>query len=237
MDYFLLTTHGFTAYQLGIGQINTFDTLVYIDECIWALRKALLLKDSHNDGRVSYVLGKAYSYKGEHYTDLAVKYLEQARTLAYPAADIPEYLGLAYAGMGDFRNSVEAFSQALRPGDGAADPSDLLLLSIARSYIALDELESARAYLLRCTELSRDSKSIMAARLLLGDVLGKIGDDQGAENQFAAILEETGENAEAHYQLGELYTRRGDTTRARAEWRQAIRADPAHAKARTRLNM
>jgi tetratricopeptide (TPR) repeat protein len=233
MDYFLLTIHGFTAYQLGISQINNFDTLVYIDECIGALRKALLLKDSNNDGRVHYVLGKAYSYKGDTYADLAVKYLEKAKALAYPASDIPEYLGLAYAAMSDYRSSVEAFSLALQPGD----PSDLLLLSIARSYIALDELESARAYLLRCIELSRDSKSIMTARLLLGDVLGKTGDDQGAENQFTAILEETGENAEAHYQLGELYTRRGDTTRARAEWRQAVRADPAHAKARTRLNM
>jgi Tfp pilus assembly protein PilF len=50
-------------------------------------------------------------------------------------------------------------------------------------------------------------------------------------------MEEGGENAEAHFQLGELYAGGGDSTRARAEWRRAVRIDPAHGPARTRLNM
>ena len=241
MDYFLLTIHGFAAYQMGISQINSFDTIVFIDECIRSLRKALLLKNSVNDGRVYYVLGKAYSYKGDNYADLAVKYLEKARSLSYNAADIPEYLGLAYAAAGDFRNSVAAFSRALEPAaaeaGAAVNPSDVLLLSIARSYFALDEPETARAYLLRCVEVSPDSKTIMTARLLLAEVLLKLGDGEGAENQYTAIINEAGENAEAHYQLGELYALRGDATRARSEWRLAYKADPAHAKTRLRLNM
>jgi tetratricopeptide (TPR) repeat protein len=245
LDYFMLTIHGFAAYQMGISQINNFDTLAYIDECIWSLRRALLLKDSLHDGRVYYVLGKAYSYKGSDYADLAVKYLEKARALSYNAADISEYLGLAYAATGDYRSSVEAFSRALDPsapdsGAGitaSANTSDLLLVSIARSYMALEEKESARAYLLRCIEISRDSKIRFTARLLLGEILRDSGDLEGAEGQFAGILEEAGENAEARYQLGELYALKGDAAGARAEWRQALRKDPAHAKARARLNM
>ncbi|MDR0623292.1 MAG: hypothetical protein LBG10_02565 [Treponema sp.] len=108
MDYFLLTLRGFSAYQLGIAQINNQDTLAYINECIWSLRKALLLKNSQDDGRVYYVLGKAYCYKGNEYADLAVKYLEKAREVLYKARDIPEYLGLAYAAIRDYRGSVEA---------------------------------------------------------------------------------------------------------------------------------
>jgi tetratricopeptide (TPR) repeat protein len=241
MDYFLLTIHGFAAYQMGISQINNLDTIAFIDECIQSLRKVLLLKNAADDGRVYYVLGKAYSYKGDNYAELAVKYLEKARGLSYSAADIPEYLGLAYAAIGDFRSSVEAFSRALdTPVTAENQPravSDALLLSIARSYLALEELETARAYLLRCIEVSPDSRSIMTARLLLAEVLFKTGDSEGAENQYIAILNEAGENAEAHFQLGELYTLRGDTTRARAEWRLAYKTDPAHAKARARLNM
>ncbi|MDR0497949.1 MAG: tetratricopeptide repeat protein [Treponema sp.] len=50
------------------------------------------------------------------------------------------------------------------------------------------------------------------------------------------VLEENHENADAHYQLGELYAMEGDTTRARAEWRRALRLDPTHGPARGRLN-
>ncbi|MDR1099774.1 MAG: hypothetical protein LBL28_04765 [Treponema sp.] len=251
MDYFFLTLRGFSAYQLGIAQINNADTLTYIDECIWSLRKAMLLKNGQNDGRVFYVLGKAYYYKGPEYADLAVLYLEKARSVLYRAADIPEYLGLSYAALHDYRGSVEAFSQALTPSEayfpgeaatgvdfrGAQEPSDVLLLSIARSYMALDELDAAQAYLLRCIEISRDSNIRVAARLLAAEILGKNGDAGGAEIQYVAVLEETGENAEAHYQLGELYAGGGDMTRARAEWRRAYRIDPAHAGVRTRLGM
>jgi tetratricopeptide (TPR) repeat protein len=63
------------------------------------------------------------------------------------------------------------------------------------------------------------------------------GEYKSAEEQYNVIIETSGENAEVHFQLGELYNLQGDTTRARAEWRLAYRQDPAHAKARARLNI
>jgi len=233
MDYFLLTMNGFSAYQWGISQINNHNTLFFIDDCIRSLRKAMLLKNSSKDARVYYVLGKAYSYKGNEYSDLAVKYLEMADNLRYDAQDIPEYLGLAYAAAGDYRSSVEAFTKAFKTGS----ISDNLLMSIARSYMAMDEYNMASGYLQRCIELSPDSKSIFTARLLLADVMIHSGDNSGAQAQYQKILEESGENAEVRYQLGELFNLMGDTVRARAEWRTAYRQDPAHAKARARLNI
>jgi len=242
LDYFLLTMHGFSAYQLGISQINSLNAERYFDDCIRSLRKALLLRNSLNDGRLYYVLGKAYNYRGENYADLSVKYLEKAVKLSYNARDIPEYLGLAYASIGDYHNSVMAFAEALLmqgqgdEGSSSDRPSGLLLLSIARSYFALGEFELAQAYLQRCIEVSPDSRTVLAARLLLSEVLQKAGDSNGAKRQLMDILGEAGENAEAHYQLGELYALQGETTRARAEWRLAISADPAHLKARARLS-
>lgn len=241
-DYFLLTLHGFASYQIAIAQINSFDTLTYIDECIWSLRKALLAKNGVNDGRVQYVLGKAYYYKGSGYAELAIQFLEEARDLSYTARDIPEYLGLSYAAIQDYRSSVEAFSQALDPVEdeeaGVSEyPSDLLLLAIARSYIALEDLETAKAYLVRCIVSSRDSNTVIASRLLLGDIMLRSGNPGEAETQYMAILEDDGENAEAHFQLGELYAAGGDSTRARAEWRRALRIDSTHARARSRLNL
>jgi len=239
LDYFLLTMHGFSAYQLGVSQINSLNAQRYFDDCLWALRKALLLKNAANDGRLYYVLGKAYNYKGESYADLAVKYLEKARDLSYNAADIPEYLGLAYKAVGDYRNSVAAFAEALVvQGQGTDDrPPGLLLLSIAESYFALDEFEQARAYLQRCIDVSPDSRNILAARLLLSNVLRNMGDNEGARQQLTHILAEAGENAEAHYRLGEIYALEGETVRARAEWRLALRANPAHTEARKRLSL
>jgi tetratricopeptide (TPR) repeat protein len=232
LDYFLLTINGFSAFQLGISQINNQNTLIYIDGSVISLRKALLLKESARDGRVNYVLGKAYFYKGDKYSDLAVKYLEKAKVLGYEANDIPEFLGLSYAATGDYRESVEAFSQALSP-----QVSDNLLLSIARSYIELDDYEIASGYLLRCIDTTPDSKSVSAARFMLAEIYIKTGEHEHAEKMYNAILSDSGENAEAHYQLGELYSLKGDATRARSEWRLAYRQNPAHEKARARLNI
>jgi tetratricopeptide (TPR) repeat protein len=242
LDYFLLTMHGFSAYQLGISQINSLNAERYFDDCIRSLRKASLLKNAAKDGRLYYVLGKAYNYMGETYADLSVKYLEKARDLSYNAEDIPEYLGLAYAAIGDYRSSVTAFAEALflqnRGNSGIQEKSPgLLLLSIARSYLALEEFDQAQAYLQRCIDVSPDSRIVVSARLLLSEVLQKTGDSGGAIKQLTDILGEGGENAEAHYQLGELYALQGETVRARAEWRLALRVDPAHQKARARLSI
>jgi tetratricopeptide (TPR) repeat protein len=243
LDFSLLTIHGFSAFELALAQINSYDTLTYIDDCIWSLRKAFLSRQSQDDGRIFYILGKAYYYKGPGYADLAVKYLEMARAVSYFARDIPEYLGLAYVAIKDYRGSVAAFSLALNPEEGggnsgeAFQPSDLFLISIARSYLALNEPETAKAYLIRCIESSRDSKTIVAARLLLGGVFIGAGDAESAESQYTAVIEETGGDAEAHFQLGEIYYAGGDIVRAKAEWRKTLRIDPAHAPARTRQNM
>ncbi|MDR0690084.1 MAG: tetratricopeptide repeat protein [Spirochaetaceae bacterium] len=251
LDYFLLISHGMASYQLAVAQINHSDTLIYIDECIWSLRKALLVNKAANDGRIPYVLGKAYYEKGTGYADLAVNYLEKAREVSYNARDVPEYLGLAYARIHNYHNSIVAFTLALNPvhdskgndaagglyPEGAVYPQDLLLLSIARSYLELNESGTATAYLQRCIETSRDSQSIVTARFLLGGVLENSGDKEGAEIQYLTIIEEAGENAEAHYRLGELYASMGDTTRSRFEWRTAMRIDPTHKQARIRLNI
>jgi len=233
VDYNLLTIHGFSAYQLGISQINRQNTLVFIDESIFSLRKALLHKEASGDGRIFYVLGKAYGYKGTEYSDLAVKYLEIAGRI-YNAKDIPEYLGLAYAAYGDYRNSVASFSRAF---SSDKPPSDSLLLSIARSYIAMEEYGMAAGYLNRCIEISPDSKSVIIARFLLAEIFRLTDDYDSAEKQYLRILNDSGENAEVHYQLGELYNVKGDATRARAEWRLAYRQDPTHAMTRARLNI
>ncbi|MDR0685497.1 MAG: tetratricopeptide repeat protein [Spirochaetaceae bacterium] len=240
LDFFLLSLRGYAAYQLTLAQINTQDIQMYTDESISALRKALLCNGGAGNGAVYYVLGKAYFEKGPDYANLTIKYLEDALAASYRAEDIPEYLGLAYAQIHEYRKSIAAFSEALVPvaaNEAGRGPSDILLLAIARSYIELDEYDSANAYLLQCTETSKDFSVIASAGLLLGKVLIKKGDTEGAERQYLRILNEGGEQADARYELGLLYAERGETTKARAEWRKVLRLDPAYAPAIARLAM
>jgi tetratricopeptide (TPR) repeat protein len=240
LDFFLLSLRGYSAYQLAIAQINTQDMQMYTDECISALRKALLHKEGAGNGAVCYVLGKAYFEKGPSYTDLTIKYLEDARAASYRAEDIPEYLGLAYAQAHEYWKSIAAFSEALIPvteEEAENGPSDILLLAIARSYIELGEYDRANAYLTQCTETSRDFSVIASAKLLLGRVLMKKGDAESAEKQYLSILNEGGEQADARYELGVLYSERGENTKARAEWRKVLRLDPAYGPALARLAM
>ena len=231
MDYFLLTMRGFSAYQVGVAQANRQIAAVFFEDSIKALRRAMLLPEAETDGRLFYVLGKAYFYMGEDFADLTIRYLEQARALGHPASDIPEFLGLAYASIGDYRSSVIAFAEALE----VTRPSELLLFHIAESYVGLGELYKARAYLMRSISVSMDSRVTIRARLFLSDVLRMLEDFDGASAQLMNIMEETGENAEARFRLGELHSQRGDVVRARAEWRLALNIDPAHLGARARL--
>ena len=159
--------------------------------------------------------------------------MEMANNISYAASDIPEFLGLSYAAYGDYRKSVEAFSRAFIPGQ---HPTDNLLLSIARSYMAMKEYNMAISYLQRCVAISPDSNSVYRSRFMLAEIYRELVDYENAEKQYLSILNETGEIAEVHFQLGELYNLQGDTTRARSEWRTAYRQDPLHTRARSRLN-
>lgn len=246
LDTLFLTMHGFSAYQLSTAQINMNNTIEYLDECIWSLRKAMLTRTGAKDIRIPYVLGKAYYHKGASHADLAVEYLEMARVRGFESKDLAEYLGLSYAALKDYRNSVIAFSRALEPYQSNEDGTDteekkevpdLLLLSIARSYLGLGETASAKAYLIRCIESTKDSQLLIKAKLLHAKLLMDESDHKAAETIYLQIIDIDDHNAEAHYQLGELYAAAGDPVKARAEWRKSIRIDPTYGPARERLNI
>jgi tetratricopeptide (TPR) repeat protein len=234
MDYFFLTVYGYSAYQLAFSQVNASETMRYIDACIFALRKAILTPEGMKDGRVYYVLGKAYYFKGAEYADICVEYLQKAKALSWEANDSAEYLGLSYARLGDYRASVAAFAEALNTAGG--DPPGPLLLAIARSYVELQEDAIAEGYLIRCLETSRDINTVIEARLMLGSIMRERNEYDTAERHYLAILSEVGENAAARHELGELYLVKGDVVRARSEWRKANRIDPAYAPSIARIN-
>ncbi|MDR2194548.1 MAG: tetratricopeptide repeat protein [Treponema sp.] len=237
LDYEMLILRGFSAYQLALAQITISDKAVYIEKSIQYLRKALLVKTTIMDGAIQYVLGKAYYGKGAEYAGLAVQSLEFAKQMGFSGDDMNEYLGIAYAALRDYRMSVAALTEALNSPRGEGHFSDALLLSIANSYIALDDFNMAIAYLMRCLDISKDDNAKRLVRFKLGDIYFKQEDYSAAENQYTAILKDFGENADSHYWLGEINAARNNQIQARAEWRKAVQIDPTHRSARSRLTL
>jgi tetratricopeptide (TPR) repeat protein len=243
LDYNTLCIGGFAAFQLGMAQINTSDTVSYINSCIWSLRKALLCKETYYNSSIYYVLGKAYYAKGAGYEDEALHYLKAAQTdaetgIAHSSApgDLNEYLGLAYAAVHDYHSSVAAFSVSLNK-ENSLDSKDRLFLAISRSYQELGEISTACAYLLQCMESSQDADIIREAGLRLGAIYMAEGRLDEAEAEYNALLLRCGAVAEAYYQLGLIAKGRGDTVAARSRFREALRTDPSHTGTRLELGL
>ena len=135
------------------------------------------------------------------------------------------------------RTHEDAAASLACPGDFDLDRGDHFEEVHLASYAALEGFGNARAYLVRCMDVSIDSRVTVEAGLFLSDVLRVTGDADGAERQLMDVLEQTGENAEARFRLGELYAEKGDGVRARAEWRRARDVDPSHLRAIARLSM
>lgn len=230
LDESALVLGGFSYFYEGVSQVSEEDKRAYLDRAVVLLRKALVLRRTPLEAQVHYVLGKAYYHRGDFYYDLAVKHMRRAVEMGYVADDTHEYLGMAYAQLGRFEESVESFSTALE-----RTPSDLLYLTVAETYMKAGRHQRAETYLKDAMEATDDAFLVQRARFMLGEVYIQEGRLEDAAQQFELIIDSNVKSAEAHYQLGRVYDLMGDTVRARSQWRETIRIDPNHAGALTSL--
>jgi tetratricopeptide (TPR) repeat protein len=237
MDDFYLVLNGFSAYELAIAQVGNDAKQNYLNTGLWSLRRAILVDKNAllpaGKASVYYVLGKIYFYKGPYWQDLAVKYLKLAQADGCKNADLSEYLGLAFAGIHQYDKASAEFARLLA---ATPAPSDKLLMAIARAEIDAGNYDKAEDYLNKAIAATKDSTAACQAALLLGDIAVKENKPDLAAQRYQATLDTYGENARAHYCLGELYQARGDTVKARAEWRRALRIDSTFMPARARLS-
>ncbi|MFP4564899.1 MAG: tetratricopeptide repeat protein [Spirochaetaceae bacterium] len=230
LDESALVLGGFSYFYEGVNQVSEEDKRSYLERAVVLLRKALVLHRTPLEAQVHYVLGKAYYHRGEFYYDLAVRHMRRSMDLGYVADDTYEYLGMAYAQLDRFEESVESFSAALE-----RTPSDLLYLTVAETYIQAGRHGRAESYLKDAIEATDDAFLVQRARFMLGEAYIQEGRLEDAEEQFELVIDSNAKSAEAHYQLGRVYDLMGDTVRARSQWRETIRIDPNHAGAATSL--
>lgn len=229
-----LTYHGYSCFFLAVAQNDNFQTQEYLDECINNLRLALYDASKNAAPQIEYMLGKAYFYKNSvstyFYSDLAVRYLTQAKQHGYEADDIAEYLGLSYAALDMTMESISSFTEALLVRE-----SDSLLLSIAEQYYKASEYPSSIQYLYRIVNNTENEEMLIKSKILLGTIYIETENYEGAMKEFNDVVAINDNSADAHYGIGLLYEKQNNTVKARAEWRKALKIQPNHAGALKKL--
>ena len=228
-----LTYHGFASFFLSVSQTDVTSSLTFIDDAINSLRLALQSAKFGSVAQLEYMLGKSYFYKNfqssyYYYADLAIEYLLRAKKHGYKPKDsknddIPELLGLSYASLGMTMESISAFTEALLVRE-----SDILLLSIAEQYHNVGQDNAAEQYLFRISQNCKDEQIVLKSHLLMGNIFLSRELYDEAEQEFNLILEKNENSADAYYGLGVIYESRGDSAKARAEWRKALRIQNNH---------
>lgn len=232
LDGTVLALHGFSGYYLYAAQTDPGAAQNYLTESINSLRNAWYRVSESERPRLAYVLGKAYYQRGYYYADLSMKYLDYANKAGLKSGDLAEFRGLAASQLGDYETAISAFTEAL-----AEKPSDLLLFTLAQSYLKIGDGAKAKQYLYETIRTSGDELLQLKCRYELGSLFLAEKEHDGARAEFETILQKDPNSADAHYGLGVIYETQGDLVKARAEWRKAIRLNPVHPGARAKLEI
>ena len=230
LDAKALIYNGFAYFYRGVNQFSLEDKIAFFDKSIANLRKAKILDLGDLEGRVYYVLGKAYYYKGKFYADLTIKYLILAGEAGYTGEDSYEYLGLAYSELGRYEESADNFLKAV-----AQEPTDMRYMALAQAYFNQGLIGRSEEYLLRTLNKTGDPKVEARTRFLLGKIYLESDQLTKAEDQYRSILEDNPSSADAYYFLGEIFYKYNKMAEARFNWRKAYNIDPSHYGARLRL--
>lgn len=229
LDAQALVFRGFSYFYKAMSEAAQEERVGDLEESIVSLRRSTLQDRSPWPAERDYVLGKAYFHKGKYYYDLAIRYLEKALAQGYTNDDIYDYLGLAYTQLDRVDEGLKHFLAALEK-----NPTDLLLLTIAQTYLQLKNPGEAKGYLTRAVNKTEDPAVERKSRFLLGQIYFDQSDYFKSEKEYLDILGLDPQSADAHFYLGEIYQKMGDTVKARAEWRKTLGIDPAHYGARLR---
>lgn len=229
LDPEALVFRGFSCFYKAISEVGQEDRVGYLDESILSLRRSMLLEQVPWPAERDYVLGKAYFHKGKYYYDLTIRYLERALERGYVNDDLYDYLGLAYTQLDRVEEGLKHFLTALEK-----KPTDLLLLTIAQSYLQLKRTAEAKEFLIRAVNKTEDPAIERKSRFLLGQIYFDQNDIFKAEQEYQEILGLDPQSADAHFYLGEIFQKQGDPVKARSEWRKTLAIDPSHYGARLR---
>lgn len=161
--------------------------------------------------------------------DEAILFFQDAIRVLETAHDSHFYLGTILSKIGKPDEALSHLTRAveLRPKD------DRMRLALARQLIEMNRDDKAAEHL---ALLIKADDSNAQAHYLMAVVHRMRGDPRRAIGEYEATLRLVPEAADVHNELGELLLQVGRGDDAKARFREALRLDPIHEKARKNLD-
>jgi tetratricopeptide (TPR) repeat protein len=163
--------------------------------------------------------------------DMLGRYAEAVAAYEEVIAESPDWweahanLGICHARNGHSSEAEAAFRRGLGDCPGSPEIRDELAAHLLAERRNLDEA-------LRLSEeavaLGRDEIRHLHT---LGEVRLSVGDEAGAAEAYAAVLDLDPENPEAHLELGILHEVRGEVREAEEHFVESLKSDPANPRA------
>ncbi len=226
-----LVYRGYSYFFLAEDEENLNKKKIFLNLSLIDLRKAIAIGvPKNNIGNIYFIIGKIYYYLGEPYYFQSLKFLKNSLEYNNKRIDLLYILGLLNSSIGDYKESIKYFSDALK-----YEESDLLLLALANSYFKDNNYNNSRVFINKILENSTDNNIIEKCYLLLGMITFNENNLDVAVTYFEKVISLDENNVQAYFYLGEIYYNKNNLIKARAEWRKVLEIDPSHIKARKRL--
>ena len=183
---------------------TAFHTRGEFEQAIPEYKKAITLNP--NSAILYNRLGVAYSELKQY--DAALDAYQMALALSPMTAEPHYNIGLVYLKQGDLSRAVEAFKRAIAIDNKWEDA----YIGLGEVYLKQGNLEQAvRAYK---QAIRLNSNGNPSATLGLGKVYTKQGRLDDAITAIEKAIEIQIDNTEAHYQLAQIYIKRGEKKKA-----------------------
>ncbi len=209
--YFLI---GFECLQNGFYE----DALSYFEKCL-RINGGIAAIHS-NIGAVHAKLGRL---------EESLTSYRKAERLDPASADIQFNVGTTLAMAGRFHEAVAALRRATQMDPAAAES----WANLGNVYLDLDQPQSARAPLERALELKPSA--------VIHNSLGTLHFGQGAldlaRHHFQESIRLQADYDPAYVNLGQVYLKQDDRTRAAEMFRKALQVNPANAEAKRLLDV
>lgn len=227
-----LAFRGFSSYYIYVSEPEEASNIAYLENTIVSLRQAMYFLSEGEQGKLSYILGKAYYQKGEYYADLALKYLSIAENSGINFIDLHEFKGMAYLLLGEEEEAISSFTLALKE-----TPSPLLLYILGETYLKIEDFQNAKQYFFETISKTKDELLQLKCRYHIGRILFDEGEFERAKGEFETIIAKDDDSSDAHYGLGLVWEQQGQLAKARSEWRKALKINPSDEKIREKLKV
>jgi tetratricopeptide (TPR) repeat protein len=193
--------------------------------------KALLAQilKTPNDAELNYTLGRSYLEMEQEKN--AIFYYEKAVHIDSTRSTWYHELGLLYYTINDYKNAVIIFNKAAAAG---FTPSNDFMENLGFSYIYSGEVEKGEKLLMEVLAKKPGNKDLLRD---IADAYYQLKNYDKSLEFLQKLLEMDMKDAQALYQAGQCFIKKGEKDRGQAMCDKAIELDPSLSKMKKQKQM